>query len=57
MKRKRFTEVQIIEILNEHEAGMSVEEFVRRHGIGASTLYKKHGGRVNFQVRLCAKNK
>lgn len=33
MKRSRFTEVQIIGILNEHEAGVSVADLSRRHGV------------------------
>ncbi|MEM9103937.1 MAG: transposase, partial [Pseudomonadota bacterium] len=47
MKRKQFREEQMIGILNDHEAGMTVDEIVRRHGIGASTFYKwksKYGG-------------
>jgi len=47
MKKKRFTEEQIIGILKEHEAGAKVEDICRRHGIGNSTFYKwksKFGG-------------
>lgn len=32
MKRKRFTEEQIIGILNEHEAGVSAADLARKHG-------------------------
>ena len=33
MKRKRYSEEQIIRILKEHEAGASVPDIARRHGI------------------------
>lgn len=33
MKRKRFTEEQIISILREREAGMAVDDLSRRHGV------------------------
>ncbi len=36
MKRKRYTEEQIISILKEHEAGMKITELVRKHSV--STL-------------------
>lgn len=31
MKRKRYSEEQIISILKEHEAGASIQELARRH--------------------------
>ena len=33
MKRKIYTEEQIIGMLKEHEAGLSADEVVRKHGI------------------------
>jgi putative transposase len=39
MKKKRFNETQIINILKEHEAGMSAIDLARKHGIGESTIY------------------
>ena len=33
MKRKQFTEQQIIGILKEHEAGAAVADLARRHGV------------------------
>ncbi|MEQ1492037.1 MAG: transposase, partial [Terricaulis sp.] len=32
MKRKRFSEEQIIAILKEHEAGVAVADLCRKHG-------------------------
>lgn len=39
MKRKRFTEEQIIAVLREHEAGAKAGDLARRHGVSEATLY------------------
>lgn len=47
MKRKRFSDEQIIAILKEHEAGVSVSDLSRKHGFAEGTLYtwkSKFGG-------------
>ena len=45
MERKRFTEEQIIGVLKEHEAGVTVAELSRKHGSAEGTLWKsKYGG-------------
>jgi len=47
MKRNRFTEEQIIGILKEHEAGVSVVDLCRKHGVSDASIYKwkaKFGG-------------
>jgi putative transposase len=47
MKRKKFKEEQIIKILKEHEAGATIVDLARRHGIAENTLYRwkaKYGG-------------
>ena len=40
MKRKRYSEEQIISILKEHEAGMPAQEVIRKHGIANGTFYR-----------------
>ncbi|MEM9048555.1 MAG: transposase [Pseudomonadota bacterium] len=47
MKRKRFTEEQIIGVLKESEAGAKTDDICRRHGISSGMFYawrKKYGG-------------
>ncbi len=47
MKRKRFSEEQIIAILQEHEAGVSTADLCRKHGMSNASLYtwkSKYGG-------------
>ena len=47
MKRSKFTEQQIFAILKEGEAGGSVKDLCRQHGLSTATYYKwksKYGG-------------
>jgi putative transposase len=47
MKQSRFTETQIVSILEEADAGRQVKDLCREHGISPSTYYQwksKYGG-------------
>jgi len=47
MKRSRYSEEQIIGILNEHEAGANCADLCRKHGMSSGTFYAwkaKYGG-------------
>lgn len=47
MKRSRFSDEQIIGILKEHQAGISVADLCRKGGVSDATFYKwrsKYGG-------------
>jgi putative transposase len=56
MKRKRFKEEQIIGILKEADAGLGVQDLIRKYGISEQTYYRwksKYGGlEVNEAKRL-----
>jgi putative transposase len=40
MKKKRFSEEQIIRVLKEQESGQATAEVCRKHGISPATFYK-----------------
>lgn len=47
MKRSRYSQEQIIGILNEHEAGANCVDLCRKHGMSSGTFYawqSKYGG-------------
>jgi putative transposase len=39
MKKVRFTESEVISILKQQEAGISIKAFAREHGISEATIY------------------
>ena len=54
MKKKRFTESQILKVLKEYEAGKSVEGICREHGISKAAFYnwrKKYQGMDGSQLK------
>jgi putative transposase len=55
MERSRFSEEQIIGILKEHEAGVSVADLCRKHGVSDASIYKwkaKFGGMDFSEAKL-----
>ncbi len=52
--KRRFTEEQIIGILREQEASVTVKEVTRRHGVSEQSFYRwkaKYGGLEVSEVR------
>lgn len=56
MRKRRFTEEQIIGVLKEQESGVSSADVCRRHGLSQNTFYRwksKYGGmEVSDALRL-----
>jgi putative transposase len=48
--KRRFTDEQIIGILKEHEAGFTVKELCRKHGMSDATFYKYKAKFLGLEV-------
>lgn len=54
MKRKRFTEEQIIKVLDELKQGIPLLELARKYGVTDWTIYRwkhKYGGMSELELR------
>jgi len=52
--KKRFTEEQILKVLEEAKMGLKVEEVCRKHGISHPTYYNwksKYGGMTIYEIK------
>jgi putative transposase len=54
MRKSRFSETQIVEILKDAESGVPVADLLRKHGISKATFFKwrsKYGGATVADVK------
>lgn len=54
MKKSKFSEVQIVKILKEYDAGKQTKDLCREYGISAPTFYswkQKYGGMDTQQLK------
>ncbi len=54
MKKTRFTERQILSVLQEMEAGILVTDLTRKHGVSSATIYNwraKFGGMTESELK------
>ncbi len=54
MKKKRFTEEQIVKVLKEYEGGREIKDLCRELGVTSTTFYnwrKKYSGMDSSQLK------
>jgi putative transposase len=54
MKKSRFSEQQIINILKQADAGVKVQDLCRQHGVSDATYYKwksRYGGMEGSDIK------
>ena len=54
MKKKRFTEEQIVKVLKEYEGGREIKDLCRELGVTSATFYnwrKKYNGMDSSQLK------
>ncbi len=54
MKKTTFTETQIVSILKQNEAGRTIKDLAREHGVSEATMYNwkaKYGGMESSDVK------
>ena len=57
MKKSRYTDSQIMEILKQAEAGTPIPELCREHGISAASFYKWRAKYDGMDASLMARMK
>ena len=54
MRKSKFSETQIVEMLKDAESGVAVADLLRKHGVSKATFFKwrsKYGGATVADVR------
>jgi len=54
MKKSKFSKVQIVHALKQAEAGVPIDELIRKYGVSRATFYawrKKYGGLEASEMR------
>ena len=54
MRKSRFSETQIVEMLKDAESGVPVADLLRKHGVSKATFFKwrsKYGGATVSDVK------